>query len=78
MCPPPWFNKELNEDVAKLIWDREIEFDPEGLLKTKTPEDGLNNPQCFFLVVSIRKEKALDEASVTGIATVPRSPYHGY
>jgi hypothetical protein len=29
MCPPPWFNKDLNEDVAKLIWDREIEFDPE-------------------------------------------------
>jgi hypothetical protein len=29
MCPLPCFNKELNDDVAKLIWDREIELDPE-------------------------------------------------
>jgi hypothetical protein len=35
MCPPTWFNKELNEDVAKLIWDREIEFDPEEDVSTK-------------------------------------------
>jgi hypothetical protein len=29
MCLPPWFNKALREDVAALIWDRKIEFDPE-------------------------------------------------
>jgi hypothetical protein len=29
MCRPPWFNKALKEDVAALVWDRKIEFDPE-------------------------------------------------
>jgi hypothetical protein len=33
--PPPWFNTERNEDVAKLIWDREIRFDPEEDGSTK-------------------------------------------
>jgi hypothetical protein len=29
MCPPPWFNEHLKKDVATLIWDRKIDFDPE-------------------------------------------------
>eukprot|EP00962_Isochrysis_galbana_P034475 scaffold11684_cov122-Isochrysis_galbana.AAC.6 len=29
MTPPPWFNSDLNQDILKLIWDRQIDFDPE-------------------------------------------------
>jgi hypothetical protein len=60
MCPPPWFNNELNEDVAELIWDREIEFDPEEDGSTKDTRRWIKNPQSTSLVVSTRKEKALD------------------
>eukprot|EP00962_Isochrysis_galbana_P000038 scaffold15_cov152-Isochrysis_galbana.AAC.1 len=29
MTPPPWFNSDLHQDILKLIWDRQIDFDPE-------------------------------------------------
>jgi hypothetical protein len=27
--PPDWFNKKIKEDIEKLIWDRQIDFDPD-------------------------------------------------
>lgn len=35
MLPPPWFNKCLKSDIDKLLWDRQIEFDPEHEGSTK-------------------------------------------
>lgn len=35
MDPPDWFNKEIKEDIEKLIWDRQIEFDPDQGGSTK-------------------------------------------
>jgi hypothetical protein len=33
--PPDWFNKEIKEDIEKLIWDRQIDFDPDQGGSTK-------------------------------------------
>eukprot|EP00962_Isochrysis_galbana_P024004 scaffold7326_cov183-Isochrysis_galbana.AAC.1 len=35
MAPPKWFNEDLNNDVLKLVWDRQIDFDPEEQGSTK-------------------------------------------
>ena len=50
MDPPPWFHKDLKSDIDALIWDRQIEFDPDqdGSKKRSRPwirKEAVNHPK---------------------------------